>query len=179
MILRLGDWEYTTNKWVDYFVPPSPKCQWTPIAPGQLTIWRNSSHDAENTVLYPLNIYALQYFKPFRVEKSFADRLSHFHGRPWIWWIGQMLRNLFQVQPDFEKFYQKRIKLVGFKSPIVGIHVRRSDKIASEAKPYELEKYMEFVEEYYNKLELVQKVDQRRVFLASDAPYVYSEFRTK
>ncbi|OQV21682.1 putative Alpha-(1,6)-fucosyltransferase [Hypsibius exemplaris] len=180
-ILRLGNWIYTkglTNRWEDYFVPPSPKCQWTPYSE-PLTVWRNASHNALNTVLYPLDVFNVQYFKPFRVAESFADRLRHFHGRPWIWWIGQLLVNLFRVQTDFEDLFAKRAKAIGFKSPIVGVHVRRSDKTASEARAYDLEAYMALVEEYYDRLELTQKVDQRRVFLASDAPSVYVEFRMK
>ena len=184
IVIFAGNWEYTTNtwqsgnRWEDFFVPPSPKCQWIPVK-NDLIVWRNSSHDVHNTVLYPLDTYALQYYKPFRVEQAFAEKIRVFHGRPWIWWIGQLLAALFHVQSDYEEFFRKRAKAIGFRSPIVGIHVRRSDKVVSEARPYDLERYMEFVDEYYERLEMVQKVDQRRVFLASDAPSVYTEFRMK
>lgn len=52
------------------------------------------------------------------------------------------------------------------------VHVRRTDKVGTEAAFHSLDEYMAHVEEYYNQLEMVQKVDKRRVYLASDDPKV-------
>lgn len=59
------------------------------------------------------------------------------------------------------------------------VHVRRTDKVGSEAAFHGIEEYMEFVEEYYDKLEQKQKVDKRRVYLASDDTTVLSDAKTK
>jgi glycoprotein 6-alpha-L-fucosyltransferase len=42
-----------------------------------------------------------------------------------------------------------------------------------------LEEYMAAVDEYYNLLEMKQKVDRRRVYLASDDPKVIAEAQRK
>lgn len=64
------------------------------------------------------------------------------------------------------------IKKLGFQKPIVGVHIRRTDKVGTEASLHTVDEYMRGVEDYYLQLEMVQKVDKRRVFLASDDPKV-------
>lgn len=59
------------------------------------------------------------------------------------------------------------------------VHVRRTDKVGTEAAFHSIEEYMVIVDEYYNQLELTQHVDQRRVYLASDEPKVILEARKK
>ena len=66
-----------------------------------------------------------------------------------------------------------------FKHPIVGIHVRRTDKIGTEAKFHSIDEYMYFVDDFYNKLDLkrernsVKGKTERRVYLATDEPDVW------
>lgn len=72
---------------------------------------------------------------------------------------------------------------VFFKSQInFSIHVRRTDKVGTEAAFHRIEEYMIHVEEYYNQLEMNEKVSKRRIYLASDDPKVYyminNEFST-
>ena len=62
---------------------------------------------------------------------------------------------------------------------IFSIHVRRTDKVGTEAAFHPLEEYMQGVEEYYNQLELTQPVDRRRVYLASDDPSVLADAKKK
>jgi glycoprotein 6-alpha-L-fucosyltransferase len=57
----------------------------------------------------------------------------------------------------------------------VGVHIRRTDKVGTEASFHSLDEYMQHVEEYYNQLEMIEKVDRRRIYLASDDPKVISE----
>ena len=59
------------------------------------------------------------------------------------------------------------------------VQVRRTDKINLEASFHKIEEYMYYVDLYYKKLELSEKVDKRRVFLATDDPSVLSEARRK
>jgi glycoprotein 6-alpha-L-fucosyltransferase len=56
--------------------------------------------------------------------------------------------------------------------------VRRTDKIP-EATYHPLEQYMEKVEEIFDMLELTQKIDKRRIYLASEVPEVFEEARQK
>jgi glycoprotein 6-alpha-L-fucosyltransferase len=59
------------------------------------------------------------------------------------------------------------------------VHIRRTDKVGTEAAFHPLEEYMSAVDEYYNFLEMKQKVDRRRVYLASDDPKVIAEAQRK
>ena len=59
------------------------------------------------------------------------------------------------------------------------VHIRRTDKVGTEAAYHGIEEYMEHVKEYYDKLEMHTHVDERRVFIASDAPSVIAEAKQK
>lgn len=71
------------------------------------------------------------------------------------------------------------MRKLGFKKPIVGVHIRRTDKVGTEAAFHGIEEYMRAVDEYYDQLEMVEKIDKRRIFLASDDPKVIDETRKK
>ena len=51
--------------------------------------------------------------------------------------------------------------------------------MGTEAAFHGIEEYMSAVDEYYNQLEMVQTIDRRRVFIASDDPKVIDEARRK
>lgn len=59
------------------------------------------------------------------------------------------------------------------------VHVRRTDKVGTEASYHGIEEYMSAVDEYYNQLELKEKVDKRRIYLATDDPKVITDARNK
>jgi glycoprotein 6-alpha-L-fucosyltransferase len=68
---------------------------------------------------------------------------------------------------------------INYRHPIVGVQVRRTDKLSSEAVFYRNCDYMIYVKDFYDKLELTQKVDQRLVYIASDDPSVLPQFRAE
>lgn len=57
--------------------------------------------------------------------------------------------------------------------------MRRTDKVGTEAAFHGIDEYMTAVEDYYNQREMVEVIEKRRVFLASDDPKVIIEARTK
>ena len=59
------------------------------------------------------------------------------------------------------------------------MHVRRTDKVHVEAGFHSIEEYMYHVDLHYKKLELSEKVDKKRVFLATDDPSVLPEAKEK
>ena len=59
------------------------------------------------------------------------------------------------------------------------VHVRRTDKTMTEAAFHSIEEYMYWVDLYYDRLERVQTVDQRRVYLATDDSNLLSEAKEK
>ena len=64
------------------------------------------------------------------------------------------------------------ISLLRLLLPFCSVHVRRTDKVGTEAAFHGIEEYMTAVDDYYDQLELTEKVDKRRVFVASDDPKV-------
>lgn len=57
--------------------------------------------------------------------------------------------------------------------------IRRTDKVGTEAAFHNLDEYMRSVDEYYDQLEMVEYIEKRRIFLASDDPKVIDEARKK
>jgi glycoprotein 6-alpha-L-fucosyltransferase len=64
------------------------------------------------------------------------------------------------------------------KRPIVGVHIRRGNKV-TEVSPEPLENYMKKVQEFYDIYGLSQKLDKKRVFIVSDDPKVVDEAKDK
>lgn len=59
------------------------------------------------------------------------------------------------------------------------VHIRRTDKVGTEAAFHKLDEYMIHVEQYYKYRELSSKVDKKRVYLATDEPKLFSEAKQK
>jgi len=59
------------------------------------------------------------------------------------------------------------------------VHIRRTDKVGTEAAFHKLDEYMIHVEQYYQHRELSDKVDKKRVYLATDEPKLFSEAKLK
>lgn len=59
------------------------------------------------------------------------------------------------------------------------IHVRRTDKVGSEAAFHSIDEYMVHAIDYFNMLERRQKVNERRIYLATDEPTVLLDAKEK
>lgn len=60
------------------------------------------------------------------------------------------------------------------------IHVRRTDKVGTEAAFHGIDEYMEHVNEWFLLQERIPgKIDKRRVYIASDDASVLPEARNK
>lgn len=59
------------------------------------------------------------------------------------------------------------------------VHVRRTDKVGTEAAFHSIDEYMLYVADFFDKLEIKEKIKVRRVYLASDDPSVLPEAKKK
>lgn len=59
------------------------------------------------------------------------------------------------------------------------MHIRRTDKINTEASLHTLDEYMVHVEDYYKQKELSGEVNQKRIYLATDEPTLFDEVKQK
>lgn len=178
LILESNGWRYNSNGYESYFQPlSSTKC---PKGKDERPIEWNarSATDTETYAIRMPIIDAMSHrpkFLPLTVPKVYSDKIDKFHGDPFVWWSGQVLNYLMRFNDDFEKVIAaKRVELK-FERPCVGVHIRRTDKIGTEAAYHGLDEYMKYVDEFYDTFELTRKIDKRNVYLASDEQAVFDE----
>nr|CAG4645426.1 EOG090X03KK [Lynceus sp. MCZ IZ 141354] len=179
LILQSKKWRYHRGGWEEIFMPLSETC--LSSSGRNLKKWPGTN----DTQVIELPIVDMLSPRPphlpLAIPKDISERLMRLHGDPSVWWIGQFMKYLLRYQPDTQKFVDEAGANFGFQKPIVGIHVRRTDKVGTEAAFHSIEEYMVHVQEYYERLELKQgsKVEHRRVYLASDDASVLPEARKK
>ena len=118
-----------------------------------------------------------RYFRHLSVPPDILQELAEVHHDPQLWWIGQVESYIFRPNPAVQKFIEDRTKLLHFGSPIVGVHIRRSDKI-KEASYQSLFSYIRHVREFYDR-QFTNKNLTRKVFLATDTPKMLFKARRK
>ncbi|XP_063591496.1 alpha-(1,6)-fucosyltransferase-like [Penaeus indicus] len=115
-------------------------------------------------------------YLPRSVPRDIAQRLTKVHGDPFAWWMGQFFKYTMRMTRGFQKYVEKLGDRLGFKGPIVGVQVRRTDKLRHDSRLIGLEEYMEAVDDFFDDLELRgTKVTTRRIYLATDDPQVLME----
>lgn len=102
------------------------------------------------------------------IPADLAPRLEKLFMEPTAWWQGQMKKYFLKLLPQLDDVVARNVRKLNVKTPIAGIHVRRTDKVGAEANKYNVEDYMRHVEMYFDRLSLFHKVEKRRVFVASD-----------
>lgn len=171
LILKSKGWRYHKSGWEEVFKPLSETC----LASDGAThaSWGNGHYNTQVLDLPIIDsLNPRPQYLPLAIPADLAPRLMRLHGNPIVWWVGQFLKYLLRPQPETQAMLDTGMQKLGFKRPIVGVHIRRTDKVGTEASLHTVEEYMKWVEEYYRELELVQMVEKRRVFLASDDPKV-------
>lgn len=177
LILKSKGWRYHKGGWEEIFKPLSETCT---DPDGETTSsWPGNVNTQVITLPIIDSISPRPPFLPLAIPEDLAPRLIRLHGDPIVWWVGQFLKYLLRSQDKTSTLLQNAISTLGFKRPIVGVHVRRTDKVGTEAAYHGIEEYMSAVDEYYNQLELKQKVDKRRIYLATDDPKVIADARNK
>ncbi|PVD22946.1 hypothetical protein C0Q70_16206 [Pomacea canaliculata] len=118
-------------------------------------------------------------FRPRAIPADLAKNLRTFHGDPPTWWVGQLVSYLLRPQPHLQQTINAQVDRIGLQRPIVGIQVRRTDKVNKEAVLNSLEEYMKHVEEYYDLRQQHEDIKERRLFLATDEPSLFAELQKK
>ena len=118
LIINSYGWRYSEKGWEGVFVPASNTCT---IAKGQHEMWSVNSGNSKNVQLPIVDgLYPQPKHLPLAVPRDLVERIQSFHGFPFVWWIGQFAKYLFQYQPKIkQEIDEKKLKL-GFQTPIVG-----------------------------------------------------------
>ncbi|KAJ8687903.1 hypothetical protein QAD02_023698 [Eretmocerus hayati] len=171
LILKSKGWKYQKEGWEAVFKPVSDSCQYN----GEPYASWPSVDDSKQVVLLPIvdSVYPKPIYQPPSVPADLAHRLEKVHGYPLVWWVGQVIRYLMRPNDETRLLLENKKRKMNFNSPIVGVHVRRTDKIGTEAAFHDVNEYMSKVKEYFDNLEVEPKL--RRIYLASDDPKVISD----
>ncbi|KAG1662109.1 Alpha-(1,6)-fucosyltransferase [Nymphon striatum] len=173
LILKSHNWRYAKKGWESVFKPISDSC--TDDYGKTSSPWPGT----ENTQVVSLPIVdgvnPRPKYLPLAIPADLSDRLIRLHGNPFVLWIGHFLKYLLRPQEHINRYLNESLTKLQFQHPIVGIHVRRTDKVGTEADFHGIEEYMEHVDEYYQKLEMTEDVPARRVYLATDDPTVLDQ----
>lgn len=119
-------------------------------------------------------------YLPSAIPADLAERLKRLEVNPSAWWMGQLKKYILRYQPEVLEAIERTQKKLSFKNPIVGIQIRRTDKLTlKEGESYPIERYMSFAEEYFDQLEISGSLEKRRIFLATEDPKVFREIQEK
>ncbi|XP_049855668.1 alpha-(1,6)-fucosyltransferase-like [Schistocerca gregaria] len=118
-------------------------------------------------------------FHPPAVPADLLPTVRLFHGAPHAWWVGQVLSYLMRLQPRSDQLVRAALRRLNFTRPIVGIHVRRSDKLFHEAEYHAVDEYMAAVEDIYETLEITNGGGARKIYVATDDVSVFDEINKK
>jgi len=176
MIIDSHGWRYSSRGWEAYFQPISNSCVTSPHG----VEW-SLNHEKNLVIHLPIvdSLFPRPKQMPLAVPLDLYDRIPLFHGHPFVWWIGQFCKYLFKFQPDLKAEIEAKKKDLKFERPIVGVQIRRTDKINLEAAFHEVDEYMHWVDLYYKKLALKQSIERKLVFIATDDPSVLAQAREK
>ncbi|KAK7865288.1 hypothetical protein R5R35_012584 [Gryllus longicercus] len=177
LILKSFGWRYHKGGWEEVFLPLSNTCRDGDGA--TYAHWPGKPHTQVVDLPIIDSLSPRPPYLPLSVPADLAPRLSRLHGNPFVWWVGQFLKYMLRPQTSISTLLQESAHKLGFEKPIVGVHIRRTDKVGTEAAFHPIEQYMDVVEKYFDVLEYSQKVEQRRIYLASDDPRVIAETKRK
>ena len=98
--------------------------------------WGMSNLDA-NTVFLP-EIDGLSRannipYLPMAVPRDLHNKLKHFHGNHFAWFMGQLLKYFLRPNKDLQSFLDSKMERLRFKKPIVGyvvLHTLRACAIS-------------------------------------------------
>ncbi|KAL7057413.1 hypothetical protein AAHC03_019333 [Spirometra sp. Aus1] len=142
------------------------------------------------------NINKLYY--PPAVPRQLSAKLGKLLGDPFPWYRGHLLNYILRRKdPTLRQELEMSLKSMrkvsdaeSYDGPTASIHVRRTDKLHSEAKFHAVEEYMFHVERFFELKEVEYGLEtgstrpppwsrRRRVFLASDEASVFQETRSR
>ncbi|KRX44194.1 Alpha-(1,6)-fucosyltransferase [Trichinella murrelli] len=185
MILRGDQWSYSSRGWTSVFKPLSETCtEAEDVPPSMFT----AEGDLKKSFLVDAPIVDIIFDKeqypylPLSFPKELADELLQVHSYPPVWWIGQFVRYLMRFVDSVKLDLDEKLETYGFRHPIVGIHVRRTDKLLSEASFHSVKEYMEEVENWYDVQMLhndsfLPADGKRAVYVATDEPTVFDDLK--
>lgn len=137
MILKSKGWRYHKGGWEEIFLPVSETC--LDSSGASTGSWPAGDNVQVLTIPIIDSLNPRPPFLPLAIPADLAPRLMKLHGDPIAWWIGQLLKFIMKPQPETKEMLENGRQKLGFKKPIVGLHIRRTDKVGTEAAFHSLD----------------------------------------
>ncbi|CAL8085199.1 unnamed protein product [Calicophoron daubneyi] len=128
---------YCGKWWADSYMPFSDKCSMENVKEDEFIVGMNSANfNSSARVMrctFEFFVHAQNVsVAPPAVPREIAPLLLTLHGRPGVWFLGQLAHYLMRPLPMFKSQLDHLVlssKLTkNHDSPVVGVHVRRTDK---------------------------------------------------
>nr|CAH8847813.1 unnamed protein product [Trichobilharzia regenti] len=175
-------------------IPLSEKCSYEDL------------NDKTDIIECPLKAYipSDKDWIPNVLPKDVAEKLIYLHEAPYAWFAGQL--TAYVLRPNLHLSQLINESLSEFRRsdhPVVGVHIRRTDKLIREAQSHDLEEYMKHVDDYFNSFENITPLlkpeiynsngynwnnhrkdigrfthRNRSVYLTTDEPSLFNQFNT-
>ncbi|XP_037574381.1 alpha-(1,6)-fucosyltransferase [Dermacentor silvarum] len=166
LILDTSKWHYTpSGNWSTFFQPVAgPSCDGVHI-------------DKETIIFMPGQRSRTETRRRILdLPTSIIRTLVANHAEPYAWWCGLIVSYILRLQNSTQQKIENFKKKIGYKRPIVSLHIRRTDK-DGEAAHHNVNEYMHHAEEFYSALALRGETVEKRVFVATDEPSVIDEIK--
>lgn len=180
LVLDLSSSRIWQDTWESVFQPVGP-CTDLPPSPQK---W-SAGPDAP-----AIKIIDIELLRPrsslesVSVPADLVPRLRALGSDPAAWWVGQLVGYIMRPSQAFKDDLEAKAMRISFPTPgeggdtgVVGLHVRRTDKVGTEAAYHDLDEYMDHVEDYFLMLNSQRhhSVSKRLVYLATDEPSLHKE----
>ena len=158
LILKSKGWRYNRNGYEEIFQPLSETCN---EPSGKRSHWPGSRDSPVVEIPIIDSINPRPNLLPPAIPKDLSERIIRIHGDPIVWWVSQFLKYLLRPQQSTANMLADAEKDQGLSHPIVGIHVRRTDKVGTEAAFHSVDEYMKYVSISYLKIrDLIPLISQ-------------------
>ncbi|EDV21503.1 uncharacterized protein TRIADDRAFT_60023 [Trichoplax adhaerens] len=188
MLIDLHHWSYLRNfisrhgvrRYKDLFKPIS-RCQLS-VKDKKLAVLWSKAFDGNESIAAPRiikiqspgnlleKVGALPRISHYAMPTDIFYKVVQFKHNPMAWWIGILAQYIIRPAKQVRQFISKSKADLGFQSPIVGVHIRRTDK-KFEAKMFPIDEYMTKVDQFFNNLTKTGlDIQTKRVFITTDDP---------
>ncbi|CAI5451711.1 unnamed protein product [Caenorhabditis angaria] len=176
------NWKYSRDGWNSVFLPLSDTCKYAEAVRDETpAAFSATSTDRVVSLGIVDALPTRPAFLPQAVPTNLLRNISMVHSHPPAFFIGTVVAFLMRFNSETIDKLEKAAQQVEFsKGPIVGLQIRRTDKVGTEAAFHGLDEYMEWTEIWFKSQEKMEnKVIDRRIFIASDDPTVVPEAKQK
>ncbi|CAH1776245.1 unnamed protein product [Owenia fusiformis] len=184
-VLQINSTNVSPDSWGNALLSPSDTCANHPLKDVQnWTAVKNPEASLVNTLKINVPHGKLKEWSPhealhpYKVPSRFAS-IALEHQLPELWMVAQYIRYLIQPTEVLKQHISDVVTKIGFRRPIIGVHVRRGDKVApgplKEADLTPLTKYMNEIDKFV--LQTQTNKTRYAIFVATDDVHVLNEAR--